>query len=202
MDFSDIDSLPTALQDVATTLSFSDGHVLFHRNEASDRVYVAKSGTVRLILCTRSGQLISYYTVNTGEICDEGAIFSDTHTCSAIAESAVQLLAFPKSVFLRTLQHQPDFAIAFMMQLASRLHTTKLMIELRSIRSARERVLHYLQLTVPPEKNTVVLKQPLKNIASELGISPEVLSRTLAKLTSEGVIARNKRNITLLELST
>jgi len=85
--------------------------------------------------------------------------------------------------------------------LSYRLHTTKVMVELRSIRSAQERVLHYLRLVVPAEKNTVVLEQPLKNIASDLGITPEVLSRTLTQLASDGVIAREKRRITLLKSS-
>jgi CRP-like cAMP-binding protein len=75
------------------------------------------------------------------------------------------------------------------------------MIELRSIRSAQERVLHYLHLIAPPEKNTIMLEQPLKNIAFDLGISPEVLSRALTQLASDGAIARERRKITLLKSS-
>jgi DNA-binding Lrp family transcriptional regulator len=46
----------------------------------------------------------------------------------------------------------------------------------------------------------VVLEQPLKSIAADLGISPEAFSRTLAQLENDGIIAREKRKITLIEI--
>jgi CRP/FNR family transcriptional regulator, dissimilatory nitrate respiration regulator len=201
MDFSEINQLPAALQAVAMYQHLSNGQVLFHRNELSQAIYAVKAGQIRLLHYTRSGQAISHYTVYAGEICAEIALFLDTYTCNAIAEEPTQVLAFPKQEFLNALQQDSNFATAFMMQLSYRLHTTKVMVELRSIRSAQERVLHYLRLLAPPEKNTVVLEQPLKNIASDLGISPEVLSRTLTQLASDGAIAREKRKIILLESS-
>jgi CRP/FNR family transcriptional regulator, dissimilatory nitrate respiration regulator len=201
MDFSEIEQLPTALQAVAKYQHLSTGQILFHRNEKSQAIYAVKSGQIRLLHYTMSGQSISHYTVHTGEICAEVALFLDTYTCSAIVEEPTQVLVFPKQAFLTTVQQNPSFAIAFMMQLSYRLHTTKVMVELRSIRSAQERVLHYLRLIAPPEKNTVMLEQPLKNIASDLGISPEVLSRALAQLASDGAIARERRRITLLQSS-
>lgn len=88
--------------------------------------------------------------------------------------------------------------MAFMAQLAHRLHTTKVTLELRSIRSAQERVLHYLRLALPPEQNTLILEQPLKSIACDLGTSPEVLSRTLAQLVKKGAIARKNAKLRCL----
>lgn len=201
MNLSEIDQLPAALQAVVTDQHLSNGQVLFHRNEASRAIYAVKAGQVRLLHYTQSGQCISHYTVHPGEICAEIALFLEVYTCSAIVEESAHVLTYPKQAFLSTLQQNSDFAIAFMQQLSYRLHTTKVMVELRSIRSAQERVLHYLHLITPPEKNVVMLEQPLKNIAFDLGISPEVLSRTLAQLAGEGAIARKKRQITLLKSS-
>lgn len=201
MNFADLDQLPAALQAAITYQQVSKGQVLFHRNAESRAIYVVQSGQVRLLLYTKSGQSISHYTIRPGEICDEVSLFQNTYTCSAIAEEQTQVLTFPKSAVLSTLQQNSDFAIAFMMQLSHRLHTTKMLVELRSIRSAQERVLHYLHLLASPEKNTVTLDQPLKHMASELGISPEVLSRTLSKLANDGAIARKKRKIILLDSS-
>lgn len=201
MDFSEINQLPAALQAVVTYQNLSNGQALFHRNEVSKAVYAVKSGQIRLLHYTKSGQAISHYTIYAGEICAEIALFLNTYTCSAIAEEPTQVLVFPKQEFLNMLQQDSAFAIAFMRQVSYRLHMAKVMVELRSIRSAQERVLHYLRLIAPPEKNTVMLEQPLKNIASELGITPEVLSRTLTQLATEGAIAREKRKIILLESS-
>ncbi|MGG6296803.1 Crp/Fnr family transcriptional regulator [Leptolyngbya sp. AN02str] len=201
MNFAEIDELPAALHAVAEYRSLSLGQVLFHRNDKVQMIYAVKSGQLRLLHYTKSGQSISHYAVQIGEICSEVSLFLDVYTCSAIAESPTQVLAFPKQAFLDALRQHVDWAIAVMMQLTYRLHTTKVMLELRSIRSAQERVLHYLQFLATPEKNVIVLEQPLKNIAADLSISPEVLSRTLTQLEDAGAIAREKRRITLLESS-
>lgn len=201
MDFSEIDQLPAVLQPFVKYQYLSPGEVLFHRNEMSRAIYVVKTGQVRLLHYTASGQSISHYAVYAGEICSEIALFLDNYTCTAVVEVPTQVLVFPKQAFLNTVQQNQNFALAFMKQLSYRVHTTKAILELRSIRSAQERVLHYLRLIVPPEQNTVVLEQPLKNIASDLGISPEALSRTLTQLATIGAIARQKRQITLLESS-
>ena len=199
MDFSDISQLPTALQAVVTLRQLSNEQMLFNRNETAQAVYAVKSGRVRLIHYTHSGQSISHYVVGPGEVCAEVTLFLENYTCSAIAEGSTQVLAFPKQAFLTALQQNSDFAMVFMEQVCHRLHGTKVILELRSIRSARERVLHYLRITIPPEEKSIVLDQPLKNTAFDLGLSPEVLSRTLAQLVKESVISRQKRRITLLE---
>jgi CRP/FNR family transcriptional regulator, dissimilatory nitrate respiration regulator len=201
MNFSEIDQLPAILQAAATLQQLSKGQMLFNRDEESQAIYAVKTGQIRLLHYTKSGQSISHYAVHPGEICAEVSLFLETYRCNAIAEEPTQVLAFPKQVFLDAIQQNPEFAIAFVMQLSHRLHSTKMLVELRSIRSAQERVLHYLHLIVPPEKNTVVLEQSLKDTAAELSISPEVLSRTLNQLASTGAIARQKRRITLLESS-
>jgi len=199
MNFSEVDQLPAALRKVATYQHLSNGQVLFHRNEDSQAIYAVKSGQIRLLHYTKSGQSVSHYTIRSGEICAEVALLSNAYTCSAIAEEPTQVLVFPKQTFLSVLQQHSDFATAFIMQLSYRLHKTKVMLELRSIRSAPERVLHYLQLIVPAEQNTVMLEQPLKNVAADLGISSESLSRALAQLEIDGAIVRKKRKIILVE---
>jgi CRP/FNR family transcriptional regulator, dissimilatory nitrate respiration regulator len=199
MNFSDIDQLPPALQVSADYQTLLKGQILFHRNAEAQAIYAVKSGRIRLLHYTQSGQAISHYAVSAGELCAEIALFLEVYACSAIAEEPTEVLAFPKQVFLQCFQQDQAFATAFTNQLSARLHMTKMSLELRSIRSAQERVLHYLRLTTAPEKNTLVLKQPLKNIAHDLSLSPEALSRTLTKLVKEGMIAREKQKITLLE---
>ena len=158
MNFSEIDQLPASLQTVATYQPLSNGAILFHGGEASRSIYAVKSGQIRLLHYTKSGQSISHYAVRAGELCAEAALFLESYTCSAIAEEPTQVLVFPKLAFLSALQQNSEFAIAFIMQLSYRLHTTKVMVELRSIRSAQERVLHYLRLLVLSDENTVALR--------------------------------------------
>lgn len=199
MDFSELDQLPADLQTAMTYRDLANGQILFQRSEEAHAIYAVKTGQIRLLNYTQSGQSISHYTIQVGDICAETALFRDAYTCSAIAEAPTQVLVFPKPAFLSAVQQNRDFALAYMRQLSHRLHRTKTTLEIRTIRSAQERVLHYLRLALPPEQTTVVLEQPLKNLATDLGISSEALSRALTQLERSGAIARQKRSITLLE---
>ena len=50
-----------------------------------------------------------------------------------------------------------------------------------------------------PNQAMIELERPLKDIASELGLVPEVLSRTLTTLKNDGIISRDKRYVYLRE---
>jgi CRP/FNR family transcriptional regulator, dissimilatory nitrate respiration regulator len=198
IDFSNVAQLPTQLQSVLTYQILETGEHLFHAGEVAATLFAIKTGRVRLLHYTESGQVVNHYQVMVGEVLAEVILFLDHYTCSAIAAERTEVLVFPKQAFLAALQHNPDFATSFMAQLAYRLHLTKVMLELRGIHSARDRVLYYLRFIVPPDQKSIVLEQPLKAIACDLGISPESLSRALAQLENEGIIERDKRNLRLI----
>jgi CRP-like cAMP-binding protein len=62
--------------------------------------------------------------------------------------------------------------------------------------SARERVRHYLVLNAGADGRTVELGGTLKDMAAELGLTHEVLYRTLAALERSGEIKRSRGKIT------
>ncbi len=55
----------------------------------------------------------------------------------------------------------------------------------------------YLDLNAAPDARTVELRSQLQDIASELGLSREVLYRTLADLERTGMIKRSGARIQL-----
>ena len=70
-------------------------------------------------------------------------------------------------------------------------------LEERNIRSARERVRHFLALNVGAAGRTVPLRGTLKDLAAELGLTHEALYRVLADLASDGEIRRSRSAIVL-----
>lgn len=117
----------------------------------------------------------------------------------AIADVPSRLAVIDKEDFRQALSNYPDLANLYMNQLTYRFKSIKTLLDLRSIRSARERLLQYLMLQVEPSSRTLVLQRPLKDLAIELGLSAEALSRSLSRLQEEGVITRRQRSITLNE---
>jgi CRP/FNR family transcriptional regulator, dissimilatory nitrate respiration regulator len=108
-----------------------------------------------------------------------------------------RVIVYPKQVLLTVLRQQPDLAASFINRLALKNQSLKDRLELQSIRSARERVLQYLLHLIQTGETTVYFDRPIKDIAVELGLTPEALYRTLAQMEREGIITRTQRQITL-----
>lgn len=189
------DPLVALLQEAIAHRNLVTGQMLFHQGDQAEAVFVVESGRIKLAHFTAAGHVIKHYSVVAGESFAEAALFNSVYDCAAIAEMSSRVMVLPKQILLTTLKQQPMLAMEVMAQLAKRAHEAKVLLTLRSIRSPRERVLHYLQLVA--QSNTVHLERSLKDIAEEIGINPEVFSRALSRLQQEGVITRSKRNIDL-----
>jgi CRP-like cAMP-binding protein len=189
--------LPTELQALISVRDLASEQILFTQREVVEAAFLLESGRIQLVNYTEDGQKIHHYTVRPGESFAEVALFHEHYLCTAIANLPSRVLLLPKQPFLNALKSNLELADAFTAQLAYRLHETKLLLELRSIRSAQNRLLHYLHLNVQADGVTVNLNRPLKEIAEDLGLTPEALSRSFKQLEVQGVIHRNNRKITL-----
>jgi CRP-like cAMP-binding protein len=103
---------------------------------------------------------------------------------------------YPKREMLAAFERDPRAMRAFSAMLARQVMSLRTRIEQRNIRSARERVRHYLVLNAGADGRTVELGGTLKDMAAELGLTHEVLYRTLAALERSGEIKRSRGKIT------
>jgi CRP-like cAMP-binding protein len=103
---------------------------------------------------------------------------------------------YPKAAILTEFARNPEAARPFMARLGHQVMALRTLLERHSIRSARERVRHYLAVNVGAD-GTVVLPGTLKDLAADLGLSHEALYRTLARMTAEGEIKRQRGAIKL-----
>lgn len=159
--------------------------------------FAVESGQISLVRYTETGQAIKHYGIKTRESFAQAALFNGAYDCAAIADVPSQVVVVPRQPLLDALQQYPDLAASYMAQLAQQLHETRTLLDLRSIHSARDRVLYYLHLHAQSSPRTVTFERPLKEIAADLDLSPEAFSRSLSQLQREGVITRIKRKITL-----
>jgi CRP-like cAMP-binding protein len=88
-------------------------------------------------------------------------------------------------------------AQAFSATLARQVMNLRTRIEQRNIRSASERIRHFLALNAGADGRTIKLRGTLKELAAELGLTHEALYRTLAALEHSGEIKRRGSRITL-----
>jgi CRP/FNR family transcriptional regulator, dissimilatory nitrate respiration regulator len=156
-----LSQLPVDLQVQVTYNELATGETLFHEGDPAQAIFVVETGQVQLLHYTESGQVVSHYSVQAGDFFAEVALFSDIYICTAIATQPTRVIVIPKESFLLGLRRSPDLAILFISQLVHHLHHSNLLLVLRGIRSARDRILHYLRMLTQANRNTVHLEYPL-----------------------------------------
>ena len=136
-------------------------------------------------------------TTPAGEFFVEAALFSDAFHCDAVATEPSQVRIYPKPVVLNALRTDPASAISFLAHVAHQVIELRQRLELMKVRSAKERVMLYLDSNAEPDGHTVNLRGQLQDIASDLGLTRESLYRTLASLERAGAIERAGTRILL-----
>ena len=198
MDLTDVRCLPESLQNKITVQNLVAGQTLFTQEDEASSFYIVTSGRIKLVRYLDQGKISTFEIVRASQSVAEIALFADVYPCTAIAETDSEVIVYPKEELLQVFRKYPDLAENFMAMLVKKIQSLKFRLELRDIRIAHERVLRYLRHLVNfPEETTVVLDRPLKDIAGDLGFTPETLSRALIRLETDGAIARQERIITL-----
>lgn len=172
------------------------GDRLFRQGDATSALYVVDSGRIVLVRHTSEGAAVTVHVARAGETFAEAALFSERYHCDAVADTASSVAVLPRAAVRRALRADPDLADAFMRQMAAQIQALRAALEVRNVRSARERVLQYLALA-PRHAGEVRLDRPLKQVAAEIGLTHETLYRALAALEAEGRVSRHGRVIRL-----
>lgn len=177
--------------------SLARNEALFRQGEKVTAIYFVEAGRLRLERQTFDGRSLVVGTTTSGKFFVEAALFADIFHCDAVATEPSQVRVYPKAAVLDALRADPANAISFLSLVAHQVIELRHRIEIMKVRSAKERVMLYLDLNAGPDGRTVDLRSQLQDIAGELGLTREVLYRTLASLEQAGAIERNDARILL-----
>ena len=173
------------------------GETLFRQGDTARAIFEVESGLLRLLRQTDDDHTVVIHTVKQGELFAEAALLSAKYHCDAVAAVPSRVRAFSKRNILSAVRADATIAERFMAVLAHQLQKARSQLEQRNIRSARQRVLHYLALAAGSDGRTVRLTGTLMDVASEIGLTHEALYRTLAALEKQGAISRAGSEIVL-----
>ncbi len=177
--------IPPALQAVGELRPFKARQTLYRRGERPTWMLCVLAGEIRLVRPTSQGAEIILQRVSRGFVA-EASMEANAYHCDVVAAVDGQLLSFPITEFRAALEHDPAFRRAWMGRLAQEVRKLRAQCERLSLNSAAERILHYLE--AEGVDGGVILSQPRKAWAAELGLTHEVLYRTLRRLRDDGTI--------------
>lgn len=186
--------LPAVLRDAARLRTFTKGQMLFQRGERPRNMLFVLTGEIRLLRRTPSGSEMILQRASSGFIA-EASLDTSAYHCDIVAASDGRLLLFPRSAFNAALEHDVAFNRTWIGLLAAEVRRLRARSERLSLNNASERILHYLE--AEGMDGVVTLTQTRKAWAAELGLSHEVLYRTLRVLREDGMIRIDGQQIAL-----
>lgn len=182
----------------------SRGEVLFCEGDDATRYYFVRAGQLKLFVTTASGREKVLEIATPGSTFAEAAIFMGHATYPAHAEAITDALvvAFDGDELVRVLGASTELCLRLLGHLSMRLRLRVREIHALSCQDVRARVAAYLCGLVDAERgprSTVHLGAPRHVVASKLSLRPETLSRVLAHLASEGVIALRGARVEIVD---
>jgi CRP-like cAMP-binding protein len=173
------------------------GEALFRQGDATVAIYIVRNGRVRLVRHLEDGSTVALHAAQADGTLAEAALFAEVYHCDAIADVASEVIVIPKADLLAVLKANPQACLALAADLASQVRDLRARLELRNIRAAPERILHWLRIHAIGAPPTVRLMRPWTEIAAEIGLTHEAIYRALAALERDGRIIRNQEQVVL-----
>lgn len=181
------------------------GDFLFRSGEAVSSLFAVRSGSIKLYAMTPGGdeQIIGFYLP--GEILGLDGIQTDAHTCSAVAMETSSACAIPYAQLKGICGQVPSLQDHMFRLFSRELSTENELLLSITRRSADERVAAFLlslsgrfqRIGYSPSEFRLSMSR--QEIGSYLGLTIETVSRVLSRLQGQGVIALQRRQVSILD---
>jgi CRP-like cAMP-binding protein len=182
-------------------VSLDRGEPLFHHGDPARRIWLCRSGQLKLFRLSDAGHEKIIAIINPGRSFAEATLFMPRRVypvhCSALRPS--ELVGFDADDLVECLQDDPQACFRLLGTLSRRMHEKINQIESLALQNAHLRVAHYLleEYRRRGEPKTFRLEASKKHIAGLLAVQPETLSRSLSTLQREGALEMDARYISI-----
>ena len=176
---------------------FASDSTLFRRGDATRYLYGVIQGQAELRRITVEGTALIVHRAFAGDIFAEAALFSPVYHCDGDVLAGTQIALFSKAALQDLVQNDSVFGTALCHHMASQVQRLRSALELRSIRSAEDRVMAALSLRLSEGQTRFELNGTWKDFAAEIGLTHEALYRALKRLQVGGRLSREGRVVQL-----
>ena len=179
-----------------TTSSFEKDEIIFNENATCNTLGLILEGAVSIISYSYEGKNIVFKNLKKGDGFGENLVFSSEpfYKGNVISTSNTTIAFIKKEDLISILQENKNFLIEFLNVTSEFTKELNSKIKILSFDTTFERFTYFMHT----HKNSYNMKS-IKNLADELGVSRETLSRLLAKLQDEEKIIIFNNKITLID---
>ncbi len=185
---------------------YDENEMILDFEDRSHDLFLIVSGRVRVILRIATGREVILGEFGEGEFFGElAAIDGTTRSANVTALVKTRAVRCPRPAFLSILKESPDVALDLMQSMSARIRALNTRLAEHSFLAARYRLYAEMIRLSRPRKGTdgadgerIISPPPVQqDLAERIGCRREVVSREIAKLEREGVIARSRGAIVL-----
>ncbi len=180
------------LRALASDATVAAGRWIVHPGDASDTVFMLRSGHAHVARTTRDGKRQILAFIFPGDFF--GLTFEQQYVYGVWADQESTLCQLTRERFDAFVAATPGFERRLRLQLTRLLDSAQELIFTLGRKSARERVasfiwyLHYKQRKLGRDSRTVAIPMSRADIADFLGLTSESVSRALTQLKREQLI--------------
>jgi CRP-like cAMP-binding protein len=157
--------------------SLAAGEVLFRAGDPVRSLYRVETGAMRLVRPLPHAAELVIQRARAGAILAEASLFAAAYHCDAVASAPTRVRAVPVARITGALERDPALAQAFARHLALEVQGARARAEIASLKTVSARLEAWLALNggeLPPRGRW-------REIAGEIGVTPEALYRELAR---------------------
>lgn len=195
-----------SLADRAHNRRYAAGEVLFAEGDVCQGLFVLVSGRVKIFKRSASGREQVLAVEEPGSSFAELPVFDGgPYPASASAMSDTEVLFISRADVRALCLERPEVALKILQVVAARQRRVVAVIEELSFTTVRQRLASWLLRQAaangrPSERGTIItLPSSHQELAAHIGTVRELVSRNLARLQAQGLVAVDAREITILD---
>jgi len=205
--FKDLDE--PALIEVARRFheeSYKADEFLFFEGDPADKLWIGKTGQIKILKHSESGQEVILLVITPGELFGAAGTWGEeVYPASAQAQTACTVLTMHVEDFTELMHRFPPIALAVITVIKDRLKEAHEMMRRLSAERVERRIAHtLLKLAEKVGKRTaegVDINMPLsrQDLASMTGTTVESVSRVLSKWQHEGLVKTGREHVVIVQ---
>lgn len=201
--FSNLDKVEMKeIMSLITHKGFKKGELIYMAGQKGGSLYVINSGKVKITRISSSGKEQVIRILESGEFMGELSIFKSSPLMdNAEALNHTTMCIINERDLKDLLKKYPLISFKIMEELSERLERAEALIENINLSSVEKRLANMI-LELADEDEKVDLKMSKRDLASQIGMSSETLSRKLSAFQELGIIKLiGQRKIDILNRS-